>query len=101
MRHQPLSFSDEWGLILSKLLPVPSFTFSETRGPDSQKFEYSRPDPVHVAALAILIAMSTNMMVKLAIIFRAGRPKLLLVCALFFTIMLLGGVLIFFLNQVP
>jgi uncharacterized membrane protein (DUF4010 family) len=56
---------------------------------------------IFVAALAILIAMSTNMMVKLAIIFRAGRPKLLLVCALFFTIMLLGGVLIFFLNQVP
>lgn len=51
-----------------------------------------------VAALAILIAMTTNMMMKLVIIFRAGRLKLFLVCALFFVLMLIGGFLIFFFN---
>ncbi|MFZ2235548.1 MAG: DUF4010 domain-containing protein, partial [Dokdonella sp.] len=51
-----------------------------------------------VAALAILIAMTTNMIMKLVIIFRAGRMKLFLVCTLFFVLMLIGGFLIFFFN---
>lgn len=54
---------------------------------------------VAVAALGILIAMTTNMLVKLAIIFRAGRTKLLLVCALFFTLMLAGGFSALLLNH--
>ncbi len=52
-----------------------------------------------VAALAILIAMTTNMLVKLFIIFRAGRTKLFLVCSLFFTLMLGGGFLALFLTH--
>ena len=51
---------------------------------------------ISVAALAILIAMTTNMAVKLTIIFRAGRMKLFLVCVGFFLSMLIGGFLIFF-----
>jgi uncharacterized membrane protein (DUF4010 family) len=49
-----------------------------------------------VAALAILIAMATNMLMKLVIILRAGRMKLVLVCALFFLLMLIGGALLLF-----
>ncbi len=52
-----------------------------------------------VAAMAILIAMTTNMFMKLVIIYRAGRRKLLLFCTLFFTLMLLGGFLGFFLYR--
>jgi uncharacterized membrane protein (DUF4010 family) len=53
---------------------------------------------ITVAALAILIAMTTNMLMKLVIIFRAGRMKLVSVCALFFLLMLVGGALVFFFN---
>ena len=51
---------------------------------------------ITVAALAILIAMTTNMFMKLVIISRAGQMKLVSVCALFFLLMLTGGVLVFF-----
>ena len=54
---------------------------------------------ITVAALAILIAMTTNMLIKLVIIFRAGRTRLLLVCALFFTLMLGGGFSALFLTH--
>jgi len=49
-----------------------------------------------VAAISILLAMSTNMIVKLIIILRAGSVKLFVLCFIGFLLMLMGGFLFHF-----
>jgi len=50
---------------------------------------------ISVAALAIIIAMTANMIMKLIFIQRAGGVKLLMVCSLFFAVMLASSLVAF------
>lgn len=49
-----------------------------------------------VAAISILLAMTTNMIVKLIIIIRAGSLKLFIISSICFILMLLGGYIFHF-----
>jgi len=53
---------------------------------------------VQTAAISILIAMMVNMLVKLALIYKAGGRQLCFLCALFFSVMLGSGILIYFVD---
>lgn len=50
---------------------------------------------VSVAALAIILAMATNMIVKLVLIQRAGGTKIFVSCALFFAVILTSSLAVF------
>lgn len=53
---------------------------------------------LQTASISILIAMMVNMLVKLGLVYKAGGSRLCFLCALFFSLMLGGGVLIYFID---
>lgn len=53
---------------------------------------------ISTAAFSILIAMTTNMFVKLGMIYKAGGLRLSLICSSFFLIMLISGALVYYFN---
>lgn len=73
-------------------LRVVTFSVSELAGSSEML--------VSVAALAIIIAMTTNMMMKLFFIHRAGGVKLFLICSTFFTIMLASSAVVYVMYHV-
>ena len=53
---------------------------------------------IPAAAFAILLAMTTNMFVKLAMIFKSGGVRLSLICAASFVMMLISGAVMYYFN---